>query len=443
MTKARNILQDLGDGLILRRGRQTDADTLAKFYVKVFGDAGEPSEALGVWTRDLLGRPHPTTGPDDFTIVEDTRSGRIVSALCLISQTWTYEGVPLGVGRPEIVATDPDYRRRGLVRLQMDTVHRWSAERGQLVQVITGIPWYYRQFGYTMGLNLGGGRVGYAPQVPALPTGEREPYRLRPATETDISFLAEQYAQAQRRYALSCPRDETLWRYELAGHSPLGQTQMEIRVIETAEGETVGFLVHPWRLWDGALVASQYELRPGVSWLQVTPSVIRYLWATAQEYAARDQEQAHGFGFWLGVEHPVYQAAKSRLVHTRPAYAYYVRTPDVPAFLTRIAPALEARLAQSIAVGHTGELAISLYRSGVCLTWDQGRLIKIEGFRPGPGDDGHAAFPDLTFLELLFGHRSLDELRAMYADCWVRGDEARVLLEALFPPRVSDVWALG
>ncbi len=443
MTHDNPSLQDLGDGLSLRRGRAEDADTLAEFYVKVFGETGEPAEALGVWTRDLLRRPHPTTGPDDFTVVEDVATGRIVSALCLISQTWTYDGVPFGVGRPEIVATDPDYRRRGLVRLQMDTVHRWSAERGQLVQVITGIPWYYRQFGYTMGLHLGGGRVGYAGQVPTLPEGEREPYRLRPATDADAPFLAKQYTQAQRRYALSCPRDEALWRYELAGHSPVGQLQIEVRIIETTDGEAVGYLVHPWRLWDNTLVANQYELRPGVSWLAVTPSVIRYLWTTAQEYAARDQAQAHGFGFWLGVEHPVYQAAKGRLVQTRPPYAYYVRTPDLPAFLSRIAPALEARLAQSIAVGHTGELAISLYRSGVCLTWEEGRLVKVEPFRPGPGNDGHAAFPDLTFLELLFGHRSLAQLREVYPDAWTRGDEARVLLEALFPPRVSDVWALG
>ena len=443
MTLDTHILQDLGDGLRLRRGQADDADALAEFYVKVFGETGEPTEALGVWTRDLLRRPHPTTGPDDFTIVEDTATGRIVSALCLISQTWTYDRVPFGVGRPEIVATDPAYRRRGLVRLQMDTIHRWSDERGQLAQVITGIPWYYRQFGYAMALNLGGGRIGYAAQVPALPDGASEPYRLRPAIEADLSFLAEQYAQAQQRYALSCPRDEALWRYELEGHSPVGTTQVEIRVIEAADGEAVGFLVHPWRLWDGALVASQYELRPRVSWLAVTPSVVRYLWATAQEYAAREQAPARGFGFWLGVEHPVYQAAQGRLPHTRPPYAYYVRTPDLPAFLTRIAPALEARLAQSIAVGHSGELAISLYRSGVCLTWEQGRLVKVEPFQPGPGNDGDAAFPDLTFLEVLFGHRSLAEVRAAYPDCWTRGDETRALLEALFPPRLSDVWALG
>ena len=42
------------------------------------------------------------------------------------------------------------------------------------MQAITGNPWFYRQFGYELGLELGGGRVVYGPQIPALKTGETE-----------------------------------------------------------------------------------------------------------------------------------------------------------------------------------------------------------------------------------------------------------------------------
>ena len=37
-------------------------------------------------------------------------------------------------------------------------------------------------------------------------------------------------------------------------------------------------------------------------------------------------------------------------------------------------------------------------------------------------------------------YRSLAELRYAFADCWVANDEARTLLEALFPKRPSDLW---
>ena len=51
-----------------------------------------------------------------------------------------------------------------------------------------------------------------------------------------------------------------------------------------------------------------------------------------------------------------------------------------------------------------------------------------------------ATFPDLTFLQLLFGFRSLRELEAAFPDCLVRTPEARALLNALFPKTPSDIW---
>ena len=183
------FIRDLGDGLVLRHGCVEDAEPLAAFNADVHRDDGatEPSATIAAWTRDLSSRPHPSFTPADFTIVEDTRTGAIVSSLNLISQTWSYGGIDLPAGRPELVGTAPDYRRRGLVRAQFDVVHRWSAARGELMQGITGIPYYYRQFGYEMAVDLGGGRVAYAPHVPDAQAGRGEPlprpprHRGRPA----------------------------------------------------------------------------------------------------------------------------------------------------------------------------------------------------------------------------------------------------------------------
>ena len=77
-----------------------------------------------------------------------------MSALFLIPQVWSYGGVAMPVGQPELIATHPDYRRRGLIRTQFDVVHEWSRAAGQLWQFISGIPWYYRQFGYVYALDL-------------------------------------------------------------------------------------------------------------------------------------------------------------------------------------------------------------------------------------------------------------------------------------------------
>jgi len=170
-SQAHTILRDLGDGLILRRSTPDDTEALAAFNARIHSNAGpeHPNVGVAAWTHDLLTGNHPSFDVADFTIVEEARTGAIVSSMSLISQTWAYDGIPFGVGRPELVGTDPEYRHRGLVRAQFEVIHQWSTERGERLQAITGIPWYYRQFGYEM-----------APLLLALVLGDRleENFRL-------------------------------------------------------------------------------------------------------------------------------------------------------------------------------------------------------------------------------------------------------------------------
>lgn len=437
------IICDLGDGLVLRHARRQDSDALAAFNAEVHRvpAAAAPDAGVAAWTRDLIERPHPTFAVEDFTVVEDSRTGAIVSSLNLISQTWSYGGVPFGVGRIELVGTHPDYRRRGLVRAQFEVVHRWSADRGQLVQGITGIPWYYRQFGYEYALAEGGGRYMARAALNA-PSAAGEPFRVRPATADDLPFIAGVDEQARRRYLVTCVRDGALWRYELDGRSEASADRFDLCLIETAAGKPVGFLAHRPALPGPTPTVGAYELRPGVSWLAATPSVLSYLRTTGEADERRPgAARFEGVAFILGLDHPVYRVLPDRWQRAVPPYAWYIRVPDLPAFVRQIAPVLEARLAASEAAGYSGELRLNFFRHGLRLRFQDGRLGAapwLEAHR----DDAGVSFPDLTFLQLLFGHRALDELEYAFPDCRVRGEEARVLLTALFPKQPSLVWAI-
>jgi hypothetical protein len=441
------ILRDLGNGLILRRSTAADTENIVAFNAMIHSDIGPdtPDTRVGVWTRDLMTRPHPTFHVDDFTIVEDTATGKIASCMNLISQTWSYAGIPFGVGRPELVGTLPEYRNRGLIRAQFEVIHRWSAERGEKMQAITGIPYYYRIYGYEMGLELSGGRAGFLAHIPRLKEGETEPYGVRPAVEADLPFIASLYAQAAERYRMVAVRDEALWRYELSGTDPLSVNRMELELIETPEGEAVGFIGHPNYVWGSMMVAQLYEVKSGVSWMAVTPSVIRHLAAIGEKLQPPigEKEPFQAFGFWLGTDHPVYHIIPERLPRHRPPYAYYVRVADLPDFIHTIAPVLEKRVADSLIAGYSGELKITFYRSGARLVFEKGKLAVIEAYKPTPvGHSGNAAFPELTFLQLLFGYRSLEELRYAFPDCWAN-DETVAVLNTLFPKQASLVWPIS
>jgi GNAT superfamily N-acetyltransferase len=438
-----DIIRELGDGLTLRRTTAGDTEDLVAFHADVHRDPGveEPEQYVAAWVRDLMARPHPTFSPGDFTIVKDTRTGEIVSSLCLIPQTWAYEGIEFGVGRPELVGTRPDYRRRGLVRAQMEVIHQWSDERGERLQAITGIPYYYRQFGYEMTMTLGGGRGGFGSNVPKLKDGEAEPYRLRLATHEDVPFIAQVYQKGASRWPVICVRDEALWRYELSGKSDMNVNRRDLCMIETADGEPVGFVNRTPRLFQGRVGVGVYELKSGVSWLDVTPSLMRHLWSEGEAWARADPDQnIETFGFWLGAEHPALALFKRRLPQTIKPYAWYVRVADLPGFLRHVGPALEQRMAASPLSGHTGELKLSFYRDGLRLRFEAGHLTEVGPWQPTREEGGEAGFPGLTFLHLVFGYRTMQELEEAFPDCWTANDGAKVLLDILFPKRPSDVW---
>ncbi|WP_026370495.1 GNAT family N-acetyltransferase [Kallotenue papyrolyticum] len=441
----------LGDGLLLRWSIAEDTERIAALYSYVFRDKpDEPlNERIALWTRDLLSGRHPLIGPHDFAVVEDTRDGRIVASTCLLEQTWRYEGIATPVGRPEIVASLPGYRNRGLIRAIFELIHARSAAREHLALGITGIPYYYRQFGYEYALDLGGSRRIPLSEIPRLKEGASEPYRLRPATAAELPLVRQLYAQecagthGGDALALATQIPEEYWAWVADGQTPATNAGWQTwLVVDTAE-VPVGYVLTARRRWDESLAVRSCGFRRDLPLTAVWPSVLRGLAALAQELPVvrPNTPPATRIALELGREHPLYAALNhDRSIGVNPPYAWYVRVPDVPRFVRHVAPALEERLSRSAVAGYSGELTLNFYRDGLRLVFEQGRLAAAEQWRTEPwGPEAQAGFPPLVFLQLLFGHRSLAELRDAYPDVWAN-HEAATVLEAIFPKRRS--WVL-
>jgi hypothetical protein len=373
------------------------------------------------------------------TLVEDTQTGQIVSSMCLIPQTWTYDEIPFPVGRPEAVGTDPAYRRRGLVRAQFDVLHAKSDAAGHLVQGITGIPWYYRQFGYEYAIDLDGGRCVYPALIAPLKGGETEAYRFRLMTLDDLPLVMELYDRDCARSLVACPRSAAEWQRTLnvGPESILYQAWI---IIATAEGRAVGAMKIARELsWRNMFPVRLFNVIEGESLRALLPAALRWLKIEAEAVAVAQQKPVPTLHFELGEEHPVFEAAPEAFHKIMPSYAWYMRVTDVPKFLNHIAPVLERRLAQSALNGFTGEIKVTEYVRGFKLKIAEGE-ISAEVWTPDEGD--HAMFPPYTFLQLLFGRRSLSDLRQMFPDCLLQ-DEAAVVFETLFPKRYSNVMPIG
>jgi hypothetical protein len=437
------IIRELEDGLIIRHAAPKDEEALVAFNNAIHSEGEWDKKGLEAWTRDLISGEGPTFNAGDFTIVEDTNSHEIVSSCCTISQTWSYEGIPFKVGRPELVGTKKEYRRKGLIRQQFEILHEWSADRGELVQVITGIPYYYRQFDYEMTLNLGGGRAGYELHVPELKEGEEEPFSFRLAQEADIPFLKAAYDLGCKRSMISALWDEELWRYELGGKRKLNINRREFYVIQDKDGDPVGYISIPPIKWGKNMVIESFEITPGQSWSAVTPSVIRFLWKTGLRLAEEQGQEQKMFGFWLGEEHPAYQVVETALPRVRKPYTFYVRVPDLVAFLEVIKPILEERLIETPFANYTGLVKFSFYRDGLALDFENGRIKSIKNLAHDALDDCAATFVPLTILHLVFGYRTMDELDHAFTDCYTKDDEMRNLVNTLFPRKPSLIWPVS
>jgi len=437
--------KDLGGGLLLRWATPADTAALAEFNIRIHSDDPEKPETwLAHWTADLMRGDHPSTSASDFTIVVDEKAGgKIVSSMNLISQTWLYDGIPLTVGRPELVGTDADYRRRGLVREQFTAVHAKSAARGELVQAITGIPWYYRLFGYGMALDLGGGRDFLWDRPGNDKPVEEEAYQVRPALEDDWPLLQTLYEAHNRGSLLARARDEATWRYELTIPHPESMYSRSFYVVETAATSPQAVAYVEYQQFGKSYFVRELGVAPGHSWRAVGLFLMRYLKQQADALKEKEEKQLRGVFLGLGQGHPVYEALGSQLEGQRPPYAWYIRVPDLPAFLRHITPALEKRLAGSVLAGHSGTTRVNLYQQQFTLVFANGQLKEVGTYQPKVVEDGDVHFPGSTILQLIFGHASLEALNAVHPDCFTRDTETAVLLNILFPKRPSWVVPMG
>jgi predicted N-acetyltransferase YhbS len=146
------VLLDGGDRRI---GRETFRVRLRR------GDLEAADRVL----EDRPGAARRLNPVDRVAVVGD----RVVSTATLLDETLTLAGVPIAAGQVELVATDRAYEGRGLVRALMGWAHERSARRGHLAQVMIGIPYFYRRFGYQYSIVLPQARAVHA--VPPPPTG--------------------------------------------------------------------------------------------------------------------------------------------------------------------------------------------------------------------------------------------------------------------------------
>jgi len=407
--------EDLGNSLVLRSVRsERDIERYVTFQFDMFHNA----ECV---TVDRLLRHHPEITYDDFLFVEDEATGEIVSTTCLVPWHCRYEEVDLDLAQLELVATHPDYRRRGLIRAQIRRFHHVLQQRSFHLSAIGGIPYYYRQFGYAYAVDLPAARVIPSRAIPDARATDSG-YRLRRAVPDDAPALVRLYEHTVRPLQFHDTRSLELWSYLLQWAA------YPVQMVEDQSGNVVGYVCVVQLPDDRGVEVTE----SAIGSYAVGMAVLGLLKGkTSGDIVIGGQEQ--------GVLSDI---AAVRGYASRGGYQWLLRITDVAAFLDRLRPVLERRLSDSPFAGLTTDLRLNLFREAFELRFRNGELRSVHtlGFTDTShgSDGGDILIPPEAFVRLVLGYRSVEQLRDAWPDIVIKPD-IYPLVAALFPRMNSSL----
>ncbi|MDF1595544.1 MAG: GNAT family N-acetyltransferase [Acidimicrobiia bacterium] len=382
----------------VRIARPEDADGIVALVNHRIGEEDGPEARL---TLD-----DPRFGPGGWTVA--VAGDRVVSTLGLFSSRTHIGSVVVPSSAIEFVATATEFEGRGLVRRQLELVHRISSERGDLVQWMVGIPYFYRRFGYEYAVPTPD-TIDITPPIP----GGADDVTFRMASIDDLDHILALQDHAASSAMMVAEHDGLMWSWLIA--SPV------YRVIVAERGDRpVGMM----RTYDDDGTTLVFDLSAA------DPGTFRSLIGEAGRV---------GGGVTIAMRPGFEDFAADLPTRTNDGYAYYARVPKPADLLEAIRPELNLRLTGSGLEVDDGELLLSLYRESMRLAIEKGRLgpVATGGRVQAPVSAGGSGVPPDLIAHLILGPLGALELERRHADVLL--GQQRRLMDALFPPQTVDV----
>ena len=348
----------------------------------------------------------PRFGPEGWMVA--VAGDEVVSTLGLFPAATHIGSVTVQSAVIEFVATAKEFEGRGLVRRQMTLAHEISSARGDLVQWMVGIPYFYRRFGYEYAV----------PSPPSIEldgpvTATAQDLTFREAEQADVHTIVALQSHMAASATVFAEHDPLLWSwlidspvYRVVLAERAQQPVAMLRVYEddddrylfdvtASDPDTFGALIEHSRGLSGT---TTLVLRPGL-----------------QELAARLGEQESD------------------------GYAYYVRTPDPGNLLEALSPELNRRLDEAGIDVPDGQLLLSMYANSLRIPIENGALGSPApgGTVQAPVSQGGSGIPPDLVGHLILGPLGAVELEKRHADVLL--GKQRDLMDALFPPQTIDV----
>jgi len=392
------------DGIVLRGAREEDLEQILEL-TEARGGPEDLPEARAAFTH--------AEGHRQFYGAFD--GDRLASTLSLWQEDIRLGVTQLQAGQMDFVATATDYEHRGIARDLVAIAHQVSAERGDIIQVLVGIPYFYRQFDYRYVIPM----PGYYTVRPEAQIEAPGDITVREATRADLGELEALQDRTQAGAGVAMGHSEAAWAWMLSSET------VTLRLAERGR-EVVG---------SARVAPEEDDAHRALS--EVATSEVGVVLAMVAD--ARGPGSSRTVQVTERADGVVQRALSGIAEYGDGEDEFLLRVPDPVALLEAARTELSARLAASPFASESGELLLSFYSSSATLTYDNG---SITGIVRGPAMQapvhrgGSGVPPDLV-ADLVFGPHGAEALDDLFPD--LNLGRRRGLMSVLFPPQSGDI----
>jgi predicted N-acetyltransferase YhbS len=397
-------MQTRPDGIVLRGAREDDLEQILELTAARGGPEDLP-EARAAFTH--------ADGYRQFYVAFD--GDRLASMLTLWQEHIRLGSTNLPAGQMDFVATATEYEHRGLARDLVEIAHQASAERGDILQILVGIPYFYRQFGYRYVIPMPG-HYTVRPNAPIeVPIG----ITVRDATRVDLGTIKALQDRTQAVAGVAMCHSDAAWEWMFSSET------VRLRLAER-EGNAIGT----------ARVAPEDD-DEHTALSELATSEASVVLALVQD--ARGSGGARTVQVTERADGVVQKAFAGLAEHCDSGDEFLLRVPDPVALLEAVRPELAARLSESPFASEAGDLLISFYSSSATLSYANGTITGIDRgtAMQAPVHRGGSGVPPDLLGDLVFGPHGAESLDDLYPD--LNLGRRQGLMSALFPPQSADI----
>ncbi|MHA1460668.1 MAG: GNAT family N-acetyltransferase [Promethearchaeota archaeon] len=360
---------------------------------------------------------HPRREDTLFLYIKDSNTNKIVSSISLMPLEWRFKSINIPVCEMGFVGTLEQYRGKELIVELNNLYERIMAEKGYLISVIRGIPYYYRKLGYEFAIPLDH-RMFLS--LSKIPQDDLEFLKIRKANLFDTDFIANRYNQYYDDFFVANIFDKDCYISKFCNDF-YNEFKTSTYLIET-DGEPIAYFTFG-KSYDN----KGYDIKPscinresGIKILQFTKEIVSIENSDHVDLAVREDTDLAELICELGGT-------------TYDTYAWQVKVPNLKSYLEKIKPILENRIHNSNFQGITQDLKISDYKTTIILSFNDGQISTIKMEKGYPKETTcDLKLPGSILFKLILGDRSFKEIKHIIKDAIVK-HKSRKLIDVLFP----------